>query len=76
MPYAKRASLALILSMMPLNACAKAHSDALCLTVPHYSAAEQAVVADEIAQLGAQSRTGVFIADYGRLRDEARVLCR
>lgn len=75
MPYAKRASLALILSMMPLNACAKAPSDGLCLTVPRYSAAEQAAVADELTQLGGQSKTGVFIADYGRLRDEARVLC-
>lgn len=76
MPYARRASLALILSMMPLNACAKAPSEVLCLTVPHYSAAEQAAVADELTLLGAQSKTGVFIADYGRLRDEARVLCR
>tara|TARA_R110000868_G_scaffold12110_7_gene58714 strand:- start:12312 stop:12464 length:153 start_codon:yes stop_codon:yes gene_type:complete len=47
----------------------------LCLTVTDYSLADQRAVADELAALGAQSKTGTFMADYGRLRDEARALC-
>jgi len=47
----------------------------LCLTVPDYSAEDQAAVADELTGLGPQSKTGMFMADYGRLRNEARVLC-
>ncbi|HEY4343029.1 MAG TPA: hypothetical protein VGN05_01675 [Parvibaculum sp.] len=41
-----------------------------------YAAAEQAAAADELERLGPQSMTGKFIADYGRLRDEARAMCR
>tara|TARA_R110002074_G_scaffold393784_1_gene580650 strand:+ start:1069 stop:1221 length:153 start_codon:yes stop_codon:yes gene_type:complete len=47
----------------------------LCLTVPDYSVADQTAVADELTTLGAQSKSGAFIADYGRLRNEARALC-
>tara|TARA_R110002110_G_scaffold24174_10_gene90984 strand:+ start:743 stop:883 length:141 start_codon:yes stop_codon:yes gene_type:complete len=43
--------------------------------VPDYSPADQATVADELTTLGAQSKTGTFMADYGRLRNEARALC-
>lgn len=76
MPYARRASLALVLSLMPLNGCAQTRSDTVCLTVRNYSAAEQGAVADELEQLGPQSHVGQMIADYGRLRDEARAACR
>ena len=61
---------------MPLNGCATTHSDALCLTVRTYSAVEQSVVADELTRLGPQSEVGQMMADYGRLRDEARAACR
>jgi hypothetical protein len=60
---------------MPLNGCATEASD-VCLTVRTYTAAEQAAVADELDRLGPQSVTGKFMADYGRLRDEARAICR
>ena len=76
MPYAMRVSLALVLSLMPLSGCATAHSDALCLTVRSYTAAEQNTVADELTRLGSQSEVGQMMADYGRLRDEARAACR
>jgi hypothetical protein len=76
MPYVKRASLVLAISLTPLNGCATGTSDATCLTVRSYAAAEQATVADELERLGPQSMTGEFIADYGRLRDEARAMCK
>ena len=76
MPYARRASLALALSLMPLNGCAQTRSDTLCLTVRNYSAEEQNMAADELKRLGPQSQVGQLIADYGRLRDEARAACR
>tara|TARA_R110000868_G_scaffold244926_4_gene501406 strand:+ start:1771 stop:2007 length:237 start_codon:yes stop_codon:yes gene_type:complete len=75
MQYVKRVILALALSLMPLNGCAKDASDGLCLTVADYSPEEQAAVADELTALGSQSKTGRLMADYGRLRDEARALC-
>tara|TARA_R110000868_G_scaffold40543_4_gene139798 strand:- start:9440 stop:9577 length:138 start_codon:yes stop_codon:yes gene_type:complete len=43
--------------------------------VPDYSLADQQAVADELTMLGAQSKTGTFMADYGRLRNEARAAC-
>lgn len=76
MRYAKRGALALAISLTPLNGCATGASDAACLSVRPYTAAEQAAVADELDRLGAQSATGKFMADYGRLRDEARAMCR
>lgn len=76
MPYARRASLALVLSLMPLNGCATTHSETLCLMVRSYSAEEQDAVADELEQLGPKSHVGQMMADYGRLRDEARAACR
>lgn len=75
MRYVKRVILALALSLMPLNGCAKDASDGLCLTVPDYSATDQQTAADELTTLGAESKTGTFMADYGRLRNEARALC-
>lgn len=75
MQYVKRALLALAMVLTPLNGCAKGASDRLCLTVPDYSVADQTAVADELTTLGAQSKSGAFIADYGRLRNEARALC-
>ena len=75
MQYVKRVILALALSLMPLNGCARDASDGLCLTVPDYSLADQQAVADELTMLGAQSKTGTFMADYGRLRNEARAAC-
>jgi hypothetical protein len=68
--------LVLAISLMPLNGCATGASDAACLTVRPYTAAEQAAVADELDRMGGQSVTGKFMADYGRLRDEARAMCR
>jgi hypothetical protein len=61
---------------MPLGGCAREIFDAPCLTVRTYSAAEQAAAADELDRLGPHSATGRFMADYGRLRDEARAMCR
>ena len=75
MPYAKQASLALVLSLMPLNGCARAHFETLCLTVRSYSTADQNTAANELEQLGPQSIAGQMMADYGRLRDEARAAC-
>jgi hypothetical protein len=75
MQYGKLASLALAISLTPLNGCATEASDA-CLTVRAYTAAEQAAVADELDRLGVASMTGTFMADYGRLRDEVRAMCR
>ncbi|WP_293552656.1 hypothetical protein [Parvibaculum sp.] len=76
MQYGKLASLALAISLTPLNGCATGASDAACLNVRPYTAAEQAAAADELDRLGPQSMTGKFMADYGRLRDEARAMCR
>jgi hypothetical protein len=61
---------------MPLDGCARAPSEALCLDVVPYGRGEQAAVADELVVLGPASQMGGMIADYGRLRDEARALCR
>jgi hypothetical protein len=44
--------------------------------VADYSRDEQRAAAGELATLGANTQTGAMIADYGRLRDEARALCR
>ncbi len=76
MRYAKRAILVLAISLMPLNGCATGAFDGPCLSVRPYTALEQAAVADELEQLGVASMTGKFMADYGRLRDEARAMCR
>jgi len=76
MQYAKRAILVLAISLMPLNGCATGAFDGPCLSVRPYTAAEQATVAEELERLGPMSMTGRFMADYGRLRDEARAMCR
>lgn len=68
--------MALAISPMLLAGCATGVSDATCLPLRSYTAAEQAQVADELDRLGEQSMTGKFMADYGRLRDEARAMCR
>lgn len=76
MRYATRVILVLAISLTPLNGCAMGPSDAICLSIRSYTVTEQAAVADELEQLGPQSVAGKFMADYGRLRDEARAMCR
>ncbi|MDO8289712.1 MAG: hypothetical protein Q7T44_10885 [Parvibaculum sp.] len=76
MRYAKQALLLLVMVLVPLNGCATERSDGPCLTVQDYPAEIQMRVADEISSLGAQSETAAMMADYGRLRAEARAVCR
>ncbi|MGV8996402.1 MAG: hypothetical protein ACOH12_05600 [Parvibaculaceae bacterium] len=75
MRYAKRALLLLAMVLTPLNGCAGELSDGPCLTVQSYSPDMQTRVAGELAELGAQSPTAQMMADYGRLRAEARAAC-
>lgn len=72
----KLAAMALAISPMLLGGCGMEVFEAGCLTVRPYSPIEQEAVAAELETLGPHSATGQFMADYGRLRDEARALCR
>ena len=76
MQYAKRAMLLLAMALTPLNGCARELSEGPCLTVRDYSADMQIRAADELTDLGVQSATAQMMADYGRLRAEARAACR
>lgn len=75
MRYAKRALLALAMVLTPLNGCARELSEGPCLTLRDYPTDMQRRVAGEVSSLGAQSDTAAMMADYGRLRAEARAAC-
>ena len=76
MRYVMQASAVLVMLLMPLNGCARGASDGLCLHVETYSATEQAAAADMLAQMDQNAMTARMLADYGRLREQARALCR
>lgn len=76
MRYVMQASAVLVMLLMPLNGCAKGVSDGLCLHVASYTATEQAEAAKVLAQMEPSAVTARMLADYGRLREEARALCR
>jgi hypothetical protein len=68
----RKIALLALLAMSP-SACGTVPSDVACPSLPKYSKELQAKAADELDAMPEDSViAGVFIVDYGRMRDGVR----